>query len=347
MLAAYLQAQRINVRGCAAVAACVPVMARESNYHPVRAFLSSLQWDGVARAEHWLMEYCRSAVRPEYLSAVGRRFLISAVARVFAPGCQADHMLVLEGPQGTFKSSTARALAMNPEWFAGSLPDIHSKDAALQLVGRWIIEISELRAIRGTQVEAVKAFISTPIDTFRPPYGRRTAQFPRQSVFIGTTNEADYLKDHTGNRRYWPVKVGRIDIDAIERDRAQLWAEAVKLYQEGVVWHLTRAENELAIEQQAERVHRSELEQDVSGYLARERENGVTTVSVRDVLTNGLGLKTDSENYVERARRLGPEIAQALELEGWQKVGRERGGKAGRRTLYRLTTQGGQGGQGN
>jgi len=225
-LAAWLQAQGLKVRGTTAVADCIAVAAGDYGYHPVRDYLSSLEWDGEPRLQIWLADYLNGAGQATYLSAVGSRFLISAVARIFQPGCQADHVLVLEAPQGAGKSRAARTFARRPEWFAGDLPEIHGKDARLQLVGRWIIEIAELKAIRTSEVEAQKSFITQTHDTFRPPYGRRTAQFPRQCVFIATTNESEYLRDRTGNRRWWPVKCGPIDVEALARDRDQLWAEA-------------------------------------------------------------------------------------------------------------------------
>lgn len=342
---AWLQEQHLKVRGTAVLANCITVVAQDNSYHPVRQFFETLKWDGVPRAARWVRDYLRASGDERYLAAIGQRFLVSAIARILKPGCQADHVLVLEGPQGIFKSSTARTLAMRPEWFAGSLPDIHSKDAALQLLGRWIIEISELRAIRNSQVEAVKNFITETRDTFRPPYGRRAAQFPRQCVFIATTNETEYLKDRTGNRRYWPVKCGRIDIEAIERDREQLWAEALELYRAGTAWHLSPEENDLAMQQQIDRVHLTELEQDVASYLERQRAANITEISVRDVLVHGLGVDPDKGTYTEQARRLGPEIAQALQREGWQKSGRKRGENSAKRTLYRFQQTAGQGGQ--
>jgi hypothetical protein len=327
-LAAWLQTNSIKVRGTTAVADCIAVAARERPFHPVREFLDALKWDSEPRLRIWLCEYLNASGSPQYLAAIGVRFMVSAVARIMRPGCQADHSLVLEGAQGIGKTSAARALAVRSDWFAGSLPDIHSKDAALQLCGRWIIEIAELKAIHNSQIEATKTFLTQCIDTFRPPYGRRTAQFPRQCVFIGTTNETEYLRDRTGNRRYWPVRCGQIDIDALIRDRNQLWAEAVEELRRGTEWHLTREETALAQQQQQERVHVSELEQDVRTYLDTLPGD---EVAVRDVLTHGLRLDPDKPTYTEAARKLGPAVAEALERCGWDKDGRRGQGK---RTVY-------------
>ena len=225
-------------------------------------------------------------------------------------------MLVLEGPQGIGKTTAARTLAARPRWFAGSLPDIHSKDAPLQLIGRWIVEIAELKGIRRSQIEATKNFITETADTFRPPYGRRTAQFPRQSVFIASTNENEYLSDPTGNRRYWPVRCGRINSDELSRDRDQLWAEAVHLFRAGTAWHLTEAEGRLAGAEQRQRVHVTELQADVADYLAQQPSRD--EITVRELLIYGLGVEP-GKTYADAARKLGPAVAEALSLAGWRK----------------------------
>ncbi len=333
--AAWLQEAGLKVHGIATVANCVAVAARDRPYHPVREYLSALTWDDEPRLQIWLAEYLGAHGDPVYLNAVGSKFLISAVARAMRPGCQADHTLTLEAPQGTGKTSAGRVLAVCPEWFAGDLPEVHSKDARLQLLGRWIIEIAELKAMRSSELEAQKSFLTQIHDTFRPPYGRRTAQFPRQCVFIATTNESEYLRDRTGNRRWWPVKCGQIDIEALTRDRDQLWAEAVQAFQAGTAWHLTPEEAELATEQQLERVHVTELELDVQQYMATVPGD---TVTVRDVLIYGLALNPDTAAYTDVARKLGPAVAEALGRCGWDKDARR--GKARRTTYVRRGRQG-------
>jgi predicted P-loop ATPase len=328
-LMAWLQAAGVKVRNRGAVADSVIVVARERVFHPVREYLQALKWDGEPRLRIWLAQYLNAGGSPDYLAAIGIRFPVSAVARIMQPGCQADHVLVLEGAQGIGKTSAARALATRPDWFAGNLPDIHTKDAPLQLAGRWIVEIAELKAIRNSQIEATKTFITETRDTFRPPYGRRTAQFPRQCVFIATTNESEYLRDRSGNRRYWPVRCTDVDLAALERNRDQLYAEAVQLYRTGTPWHLDDAEIRLALAEQQERVHVTELEQDVRTYINQLPGDEVT---VRDVLIHGLRLDPDKPTYAETARKLGAAVAEALERCGWDKDARR--GKE-RRTTYR------------
>jgi predicted P-loop ATPase len=339
-LLVWLQDKDIAVRSATVVGNAALLAASDQSIHPVRDYLEALEWDGTERLAGMLEAYFGARGRTEYHAAIGLRFLVSAVARILTPGCQADHTLVLESAQGTGKTSAVRALAVKPEWFAGSLPDIHSKDAPLQLAGRWFIEIAELKAVRNSQLEATKSFLTETCDTFRPPYARRTGQFPRQCVFVGTTNEDQYLRDRTGNRRYWPVKCGRIDIAALTRDRNQLWAEAVHKFRGGTAWHLTEHEIGLASEEQRARVSTTETEADVAEYLHKIAEAGQAEISVRDVLIYGLGLNPDVPGYAEAARKLGSAVAEAMEFAGWKKVAR-RG--SDRRTMYRRTEGGRQG----
>lgn len=198
-------------------------------FHPVREYLSDLEWDGVSRVDSWLSTYLGAVGPEEYVSIVGRKFLLAAVARIFEPGIKFDYMMILEGGQGIGKSSTGKILAK--DWFIDSLPDLSDKEAALNLQGNWLCEMGELANLRKADVETTKAFISRDTDKVRPPYGRRSVELKRQCVFFGTTNaNKDYLKDKTGNRRFLPITVTNLDRESLIRDRDQLWAEAVYLY---------------------------------------------------------------------------------------------------------------------
>ncbi len=197
--------------------------------HPVREYLTGLVWDGVPRIDTWLKDYCNAQAFEPYLSEVSRKFLLAMVKRVFEPGCQWDYVLVLEGKQGTYKSSTARAL-VGDKWFMDNLPELKDKDAMLNLQGKWLIELGELANIKKTDYNQVKAYLIRRTDTVRAHYGRIHADAPRQSVFIGTVNEGQYLKDPTGNRRFWPVHVGLCDAKRLSQDRDQLFAEAMHVY---------------------------------------------------------------------------------------------------------------------
>jgi putative DNA primase/helicase len=338
-LAAEMQKAGIPTGHGRALLRCVDTIARESTVHPVREYLTDLEHDGRQRLNTWVVDYLgASGAPPVYLGAVGRKFLISAVARIMKPGCQVDHVLVLEGPQGSFKTSAARTLAVREEWFRGELGDA-SREGAHQLAGKWIIEIAELSALRHSDVERFKSFITQVADDYRIPYAARYEQVPRQCVFIGTTNDRHYLRDKTGNRRYWPVRCGRIEIEALRRDRDQLWAEALALYQAGHMWHLSPEETELASIEQGERMYVPELESDVAEYLAHQREAGITETDVRDVLVHALHLDPDKADYTHHAQRLGRQVSDAMEAAGWHNVGRSKAGGT-RRTVYRFFDEG-------
>lgn len=329
-LQAWLQMRSIAVKARGCVADCVSRVARDHLYHPVRDYLTGLTWDQRARLTHWLIDYAGAEGPAPYLEAIGPAFLISAVARVMQPGCQADHVLVLEGTQGTGKTSAVRILGR--PWLAEGLPDLANKDAALHLAGAWIVELSELAGMRRSEIEHVKAFLSRSVDRFRPPYGRRTLDQPRQCVFIATTNEQTYLRDPSGNRRFWPVRCGAIDLTALERDRDQLWAEAMLRYRLDEAWHLTGTPAQLAAGEQDARHYVTELEQDVADYLARMEPQGCEEVSVRDVLLHAL--RIDSATDPRGAAAVGDRVAAALNRAGWERVARTGHGEH-RRTVYR------------
>lgn len=201
--------------------------AMQNRFHPVRDYLGGLIWDGVKRIDTWLINYA-GARDSEYVRAVSRLVLIAAVRRVRQPGCKFDEMLILQSKtQGWDKSTALATLAVRPEWFTDSVDlGLSDKEANEQLPGRWIAEISDLRN-RKRDVAHVKAFLSRQVDSARKAYGRLREDVPRQCVLFGTTNEERWAIDPTGNRRFWPVTLGRpFDVEALRRNRDQLWAEA-------------------------------------------------------------------------------------------------------------------------
>jgi predicted P-loop ATPase len=239
----------------AKVLAAVVAHAESNATNPVTAWLDRLAWDRQKRLDHWLDHL---GVAPTaYSKIVGAKWMISAVARAYRPGCKVDTLMVLEGPQGRGKSTALAALVPFPEWFADTPIPIGSKDAYLSLHGKWIIELGELASLTRAEVEKVKAFFSSPSDYYRPPYGRANVDVPRRCVFAGTTNRDEYLKDDTGNRRYFPIAVGVIDLDGLKADREQLWAEAVVRYKAGETWWPSLSETSLF---EAEQEAREEID---------------------------------------------------------------------------------------
>lgn len=222
-------------------AAAIELVAAENHIHPVRDWLRALQWDGVERIDRWLSDYM-GADESAFAAAVGSKFMIGAVARIMRPGCKMDTMLVLEGDQGVGKSSAVHAL-FGEQWtrVGAQLFDQHNK-MVLGMTGAWCVEIAELAAMKRADQEKIKALISTATDHVVPPYGRYIVEHKRQSVLFGTVNPnalGFWNGDDTGGRRYWPVRVNRLEVDALARDRDQLWAEALHWFDQGHPWWLT------------------------------------------------------------------------------------------------------------
>jgi len=229
----------------------------KNKFHPVREYLNSLEWDGQERIETLLIDYL-GAKDTEYVRMVTRKWMCGAVARIFEPGIKFDYMLVLTGEQGIQKSTFFRILAK--DWFTDSLQDVEGNQAIEKLMGSWIIEFGELQAFSRSESNAIKRFITSQEDRTRLAYDRRTSYLKRQCVFAGTTNKSEFLKDETGNRRFWPVEVkkeGRAKnvFEDLPRELDQIWAEAVVLWRDKKEsLYLTEEEEKLAqVEQEAHR----------------------------------------------------------------------------------------------
>ena len=223
------------------VCTAVNTVADKRSYHPVKAYLEGLAWDGTPRLDTLFIDYLGAEDTP-YTRAVSRKAFVAAVARVMRPGCKFDCMTVLVGKQGRFKSTLLSV--MGGDWFSDSLRTFEGQKADEQLRGAWLIEVSELQGFKNAEVETIKSFLSRQSDRYRPAYGRLLKEFPRQCVFFGSTNTPDFLRDTTGGRRFWPIDIDQRErakgvVDDLPRERDQIWAEAVTRFREGEPLYLS------------------------------------------------------------------------------------------------------------
>jgi predicted P-loop ATPase len=273
--------------------------ARERGFHPVRDYLEALMWDSKARLEEWLSRYL-GVESSRYAAAIGRMFLIAMVARIFEPGGKIDYMLVLEGAQGNEKSKACRILA-GDDYFSDHLPPIGSKDASQHLRGKWLVEVAELSAIGRANTELLKAFVSRQAERYRPPYGRNEVIEGRQCLFVGTTNKEAYLKDETGGRRFWPIKVGEIDIKALVADRDQLFAEAVQCYRAGERWWPDKDFEQAYIKPEQDARYESDPWQEkIADYVETRR-----TVRIGEIAHEALSIETSRIHTSDQRRIVG------------------------------------------
>jgi predicted P-loop ATPase len=293
--------------------------------HPVQQYLNGLVWDHKERLNRLFTDYipCTVPNRDDdpdrhgrvvvYLEAIGPCFMIGAVARVYRPGCKVDTLPLLESPQGYNKSKALAAFVPNPVWFSDDIPPgIGDKDSKQALAGKWIIELSEFPQLR-REAEHLKAFFSRSTDRYRPPYARLPADWPRQNVFVATINSLE-LSDVTGNRRFWPVLLDApINDKDIERDRDQLWAEAVHLYREGWQWWLAAEVEEIARQIQDEYVEGDVIDESILDWIdlafpAKDRglvlstEDRKIRFTVRQIVEHALGFAIDNKDNVEGRR---------------------------------------------
>ena len=288
----------------------VQVVAKDRCFHPVRQYLDGREWDKTKRLGKWLTKYL-GVTESDYSRAVGERWCISAVARIYQPGCKADCALIAEGPQGAGKSRAVKILGRG--FSTDELSDFSSKDSSMQVAGIWIVELAELDSLSRAETSRVKAFMSRGADRFRPPYGRRIIEAPRQSVFFGTVNHGEYLKDETGARRFWPVKCGVIDIAALERDVDQLWAESVAMYRAGKSWWLdTDALVEKATVEQASRYDADPWDKPIAEWI-----EGHDSVSVEAILEHCIAKPRAQLTQTDRNR-----VARCLKSLHWERFRR-------------------------
>ena len=306
----------------------IELCARQNTISPIRHYLEALPSMPAADAQVYLAKVLNThfglrrfnehpdAIR--YSELVFRKWLISAVARALQPACKADHVLILEGAQGAGKSTAIRTLC-GDEYFGDTVPRLDSKDASDYVRGKWIIELAELSSVSKAEVEHVKAFITRTEEKFRPAYGRNEVIYHRRCVFVGTTNRTDYLRDETGNRRFWPIKIDSVNVDAIREEREQIWAAAKALYDSGEQWWLTDDEAALAQAQQERRTVVDPLYEEVAQWLD---DTNTDQTCMRAVMDNVVS-SNEEQSTAQITPQLQHRIRGALNAAGYESIGRK------------------------
>jgi putative DNA primase/helicase len=310
-------------------------VARGNRFHPVREYLNGVKWDGEKRLPKWLKRAFGATDPEPYLEIIGPRFMVGAVARVMRPGCKMDNVMILEGTQGAGKSTIIRALF--GEWFSDTLLPIGDKEAYQLIQGIWGFELGELDSFNKAEITELKRFFSQETDRYRPSYGRYVEDFPRQTVFIGSTNQEVYLRDYTGNRRYWPLYCAALDLAWVKANRDQLWAEAVHRYRKGEKYWVsqeTPEEWETVCEAQDGRLQRDPWEDVLFTFLKATTRPWLTSA---DILTEGLGF---DPAHIQQAHM--NRIAPIMKSLGWVSA-RKRvdagGGKETQRRVWERASQ--------
>jgi hypothetical protein len=305
----------------------VSARARENAFHPVREYLNALTWDGKSRVRVWMTTNL-GADLSAYTQSVGTMFLVSLVARVYEPGCKVDYMPVLEGPQGAMKSAACAVLG--GEFFSDCLPDVAAgKDVAQHLRGKWVIEIGEMHAMNRAESAQLKAFITRQVERYRPSYGRFEVVEPRQCVFIGTTNQATYLRDETGGRRFWFNMVAAWSVDRLGRSLTDLLGilqglqdKGVDLFlhQQGLDTSTTAGKAMFQMLGVFAEFERGIIRERVNAGLARARQNGTKLGRRRvkpsvEATIRELRAKGDGILKIARALGVGTSVVQRVVLE--------------------------------
>jgi len=294
----------------------IDAVSMRNRFDPVGQYAIGLEWDGIERLNTFLIDYAEAPDEP-WVHEVTRRWMISAVARTFNPGCQADHVLVLEGPQSAGKTSLFRVLG--GEWMMEHHGELATRDTIVECNSNWIIELGELASIRRSKdIESVKAFITRREDQFVNKYDKYTTRWPRRFVLGASLNPdgIGWIADSTGGRRFWPIKVGSISVDAITQCRDQLWAEAVHWFRQGEPWWLANGEVANCLkEAQADRIDVDSWEDDIERYINEQpypdqdghriwskRAEPLSHVTVSEILERCLGLPVGKHDKVAQMR---------------------------------------------
>lgn len=313
----------------------IETVSNARRYHPVREYLELQRHDGVTRIDKWLVyamgetpesvlvHYGKDGPRIlEYLTLVGRYWLLGMVNRVMQPGCKFDYCPVLEGVGGLGKSTMVETLATSKFFSDAHFELSRGKEGQEQVQGRWLYELAELANFGKAEIGLIKSFISCKEDHYRPSYGRVVESYPRQCVLVGTTNENTYLRDRSGNRRFWPIPVRhRIKLAWLAKFRDQLLAEAYALYQQGAAYTPSPAdEQRLFVPMQESRLVETAVVSEMVNVLTRPPVasgigalvNGLTDFVTISQLTLALGLDAAKSNAA-----LESQIRSWLDHEGW------------------------------
>ncbi|NYT76539.1 hypothetical protein H0A71_06010 [Alcaligenaceae bacterium] len=307
--------QELLFRAKSAIEDGVQLVANRNKFHPVRDWLKSLEWDGIDRLEIWMRD-CLGVQDSTYSRLVGRLWMLQAVNRILNPGCKGDYVLILEGTQGLMKSSALHALG--GEWFSDAPLDLNSKDAFMSINGTWIYEIAELDAFNRTEATRIKAFLTQAQDRYRPPYGSRMVTQLRQTVFAATTNNFEYHKDPTGNRRFWSVLCTKVRLDLIKQVREQLFAQAVYEVQEGARVYPTREQETLYIvpEQQMRELV-DPWHEAIALWLEMPERSMVKRFTSTDILTGAIKMEIAK---IDGQRSATTRVGSIMMRLGWRKV---------------------------
>jgi hypothetical protein len=307
--------------GADALAQAIVAVSSERAHHPVREYLNGLVWDQLPRLDTLCERIIHAEATPINVTVV-RAWFIAAVARAMKPGCKVDTALVFVGPQGCFKSTFFRELA--GKYFSDTAVDIESKDAMMQINGAWIYELGELDHVTSrAHAGRLKAFVTSQVDKYRPPFGRAVLPQPRSNVIVGSTNEDQFLNDPTGDRRFHCIRVnGRVDIDALREERDQLWAEAVAAHASGEAWWLTQ-EAEAALRESSETFRMVDpWEGAVATWLEVPKLDGAKVITSQRILVDVLGMRLQDVD-----QRASNRLAAIMKRLGWRnKVARVDGG---------------------
>lgn len=306
------QVNDLSIRSMDNINHAVKLAAWRNKFDPLVNYLDGLVWDGKPRMQTWLTDYA-GVLANEYSRIAGIMFLIGMVARAYRPGCIMRTMPVFEGVQYRGKSSIARILA--GKWFSDSPIELKGKDGFINIQGIWLQEIAEMGSFNNQEAPIIKAYLSSASDRFRSPFDKYARDYPRRTVFFGTTNEDQYLRDKTGNSRFWPFRteeVSSIDLEGLVLARDQLFAEAVHMFKQGERWHPTeQQQNELFSQEQSLREYDDPWEEKIAAWL---HTSTFYSTSVSEVLTDCLKIETGKQTNFNAIQ-----VGKILTRLGWKK----------------------------